>query len=48
MGWLHNIQLDDGLYDTDRIQTMSYILQTGSPGFSSTHEQLKFTINSYS
>ena len=34
----------DGIYDTDRVQTVSNILQTGSPGFNYTHQQLKFTI----
>ena len=43
-GRLHNIQLDDGLHDTDRVQTVTHILQTGNPGFSYTHQQLKFLL----
>ena len=33
------------LYDTDRVQTISHVLQIDSPGFKYTHQQLKFTIN---
>ena len=42
---LHNIQLHCCLYDTVRVQTVSHILQIGSPGFNYAHQQLKFTIN---
>ena len=40
-----NTLLDGGLYDSDKIQTVSHVLQTGSPAFNYTHQQLKFTIH---
>ena len=38
----NQIKLDGDLYDTDRIQTVSHVLQTGGPGLNYTHQQLKF------
>ena len=34
---------DGGLCDTDRVQTVSHVLQTDGAGFNYTHQQLKFT-----
>ena len=42
---LRNTELDGAQYDTDRVQTVSHVLQTGGPGFYYTHQQLKFTMN---
>ena len=39
----NQIELDGDLYDTDRVQTVSHVLQTGGPGLNYTHQQLKFT-----
>ena len=30
---LRNTQLDGGMYDTDRVQTVSHVLGTSRPGF---------------
>ena len=40
---LMNTYLDGGLYDTDIVETVGHVLQTGCPGFNYTHQQLKFT-----
>ena len=38
--------VDCSLYDNDRVQTVSHVLQTGGPEFNCTHQQLKFTNHS--
>ena len=32
------------LYDTDRVQTVTHISQTGSSGFNYTHQQLTYCL----
>ena len=34
------LAIDGGLYDTNRVQAMSHVLQTVDQGFNYTHQQL--------